>query len=132
MGAGDLRELSPREREIMDSVYRRGRPTVAEIREDLVNAPTASAVRTMLKRLEEKGHLRSQPDGPRKTYRAVLSRERAKRSALDRVLKTFFEGSPLKAVAELLDRRDAELGDPEELERVAELIDEARRREGDG
>lgn len=97
-------ELSARERQILDSLYRRGEATVADIREDIPDPPTPSAMRTMLARLEAKGRVGHDGVGPRNVYRPTGSRTRARDAALDRVLRTFFEGSPVQAVAALLGR----------------------------
>ena len=115
-----------RERQIMDIVYQRGRATAAEVQRDLPDPPSYSAVRAMLRLLEEKGHLEHEEDGPRYVYGPTVPRERARRSATRRLLDTFFDGSAAQAVAALLDESTAELSD-EELDRLAELIDAARR-----
>ena len=121
------RELSAREREIMDALYRRGQATVAELRHDLLDPPTASAIRTMLQRLEVKGHIIHRQEGPRNVYLPIVPRDRARESALDRLVRIFFEGSPVAAAAALLDRSAAELS-PEERERLRELIERAKER----
>lgn len=95
--------LSRREREIMDIVHRRGRATAMEIHSDLADAPHAAAVRTMLRILEDKGHLRHDKEGPRHVYFAAVARTTAQRSALQHVLGTFFGGSRTAAIAALLD-----------------------------
>lgn len=120
-------ELSAREREIMDIVYRRGRVTVADLGEELAEAPTPPAIRTMLSRLEEKGHLGHEQDGPRNVYFPTLAPERARAAALERVLETFFSRSPTDAVAAILDRSASSLSD-EELDRLEGLIESARRK----
>lgn len=125
---GERQELSAREREIMDVVYRRRRVTVAELGEELADAPTASAIRTMLTRLEEKGRLRHERDGRENVYWPTLPREEARTVALGRVLETFFGRSPIEAVAAILDRSAEEISD-EELDRLEALVEEARRRE---
>lgn len=119
-------ELSRRERQIMDIVYREGRATVADVREDLPDPPSYSAVRAMLRVLEEKGHLDHEQQGPRYVYFPTTPREEATESALKRVLRTFFDDSTEKAVAALLDLDEREL-DEDELDRLASMIDEARR-----
>lgn len=121
------RELSAREREIMDCVYRRGRVTVADLAEELTDAPTPSAIRTMLSRLEEKGFLRHDQDGPRNVYRSTRATEEVREAAIDRVLDIFFARSPTDAVAAILDRRADALSD-EELDRLARLVEQARGR----
>ncbi len=120
-----MTHLSRRERQIMDAIYARGRATAAEVQQDLPDPPSYSAVRAMLRKLEAKGHLRHVEDGARYVFLPTLPRHQARESALDRVVRTFFEGSVSKAVAALLDR-PAELTD-EELDRLAELIDRARK-----
>jgi predicted transcriptional regulator len=120
-------DLSSRERQIMEIVFRRGSVTVSEIRADLPDAPTAPAVRTMLARLEEKGYLKHTQDGPRNVYAAAVSRQGARRSAVRRMMQTFFDGSPVKTVATILDETDAQLGE-EELAELTRLIERARRR----
>ncbi|KPL00196.1 MAG: CopY family transcriptional regulator [Planctomycetes bacterium SM23_65] len=122
-------ELSRRERQIMDIIYRRGEASVAQVLEDLPDTPTYSTVRTLLRILEEKGHLKHAKDGPRYVYRPTRPRSQAARSALKRLLETFFDGSAEKAVTALLDVSDANLT-PDELQRLAKLIEKARK-EGD-
>jgi BlaI family transcriptional regulator, penicillinase repressor len=120
-------DLSRRERQIMDVVYRRGQVTVAEVREDLPDPPSYSAVRAMLRRLEDKGHLEHSEEGARYIYQATVPLDSASGSALERVLRTFFDDSPSKTVAALLDLRGEDLSD-RELDELAELIDRARGR----
>jgi predicted transcriptional regulator len=119
--------LSRRERQIMDALYRRGHATAAEVHQDLPNRPSYSAVRAMLRTLEEKGHLRHEAEGPRYVYRPTVSVERAKRSALRHLLDTFFEGSAEQAVAALLEGSAATLN-PQELDRLSRLIEDAKRK----
>ena len=119
-------DLSRRERQIMDIIYRRGEASVAQVLEDLPDTPSYSTVRALLRILEGKGHLKHGKDGPRYVYRPTRSQRAAARSALRRVLETFFNGSAEKAVAALLDVSDADLT-PEELERLGKLIDKARK-----
>lgn len=118
-------ELSRRERQIMDVIYRRGSATAADVREDLPEAPSYSAVRGLLRVLVDKGHVDYHQEGPRYVYRATTPREEARASALQRVLRTFFDDSPEKVVAALLDLSSGELTD-EELERLEQRIREAR------
>jgi predicted transcriptional regulator len=122
----DRAPLSRRERQIMDVIYRLGRATAAEVREHLPDAPGYSAVRALLRVLEEKGQLRHQQDGPRYVFLPTVSRERARRSALRQLLATFYDDSPEQVVATLLDVSAARLSDAE-FDRLAELIDDARR-----
>ncbi len=119
--------LTRRERQIMDAVYALGRASVSDVLERLPDAPSYSAVRAMMRKLEAKGHLRHDASGPRYVYEATLPRERARRSALERLMRTFFDGSPSRTVAALLDLPSTELSD-EELKRIADLIDRARGR----
>jgi predicted transcriptional regulator len=120
-----LAGLSRRERQIMDVIYREGQATATEVLERLPDPPSYSAVRAMLRVLENKGHLRHVPDGTRYVYRPTLARDRAGRPALANVLETFFDGSTEKAVAALLDLSRKELSE-EELDRLSELIEQAR------
>ena len=118
--------LSRRERQIMEIVYRHGRVTAAEVREELPDPPGYSTVRTLLRILEDKGHLRHEQDGPRYLYRPTLPRSRARRTALQGLLRNFFDGSRERMIEALLDAPDRELS-AEELDRLADLIDRARR-----
>jgi predicted transcriptional regulator len=120
-------DLARRERQIMDVVFALGRATVSDVVERLADPPSYSAVRAMLGKLEDKGHLAHEQDGPRYVYFPVHAREEATRSALRRMLSTFFDGSPSKAVAAVLDASDGELT-RNELDELAELIEDARRR----
>lgn len=115
-----------RERQIMDVVYRLGRATAAEVQKALPDPPSYSAVRALLRILEEKGHLRHEQDGPRYVFLPTVSRTKAQRSALRQLVQTFFEGSTAQAVAALLDAPDARLSD-EELERLSKMIGQARK-----
>lgn len=117
--------LSRREREIMDVIYRRGRATAADVRAALADPPSYSAVRALLRVLEEKGHLTHEQDGPRYVFLPTVSRDRARRSALRQLLATFFDDSPEQAVAALLDVSASRLTD-DELDRLAALIGQAR------
>jgi predicted transcriptional regulator len=126
MPGEDRAPLSRRERQIMDVIYRLGRATAAEVRAQLPDPPGYSAVRALLRVLEEKGHLRHEADGPRYVFLPTISRERARRSALRQLLATFYDDSPEQVVATLLDVSAARLTDAE-FDRLAELIDEARR-----
>jgi predicted transcriptional regulator len=120
--------LSRRERQIMDAIHQNGgRATAAEIQNSITDAPSYSAIRALLRILEEKGHLRHEQDGARYVYLPAVSQEKAKRSALRHILDTFFNGSAENAVATLLDDRSTRL-DGEALERIAKLIREAKKR----
>ncbi len=117
--------LSRRERQIMDFLYQSGRATAAEVQAGLPEPPSYSAVRAMLRVLEDKGHIRHEQDGPRYVYVPKVARDKAKRSALRHVLRTFFDGSTEQVVAALLDARVGEASE-QELDRMAQLIDKAR------
>ena len=121
-------DLSRRERQIMDVVYRRGSATAAEITSDLPDPPTSTAVRTMLRILEDKGHLTHEQDGVRYVYRAVVDRLEARESVIRHVIRTFFDGSAEQAMATLIDRSGSDLTDAE-LARLAGLIAKARKRQ---
>jgi BlaI family transcriptional regulator, penicillinase repressor len=118
-------KLSRRERQIMDFLYQHGRATAADVQANLPEPPSYSAVRAMLRVLEEKGHVHHQQDGPRYVYRPRVGRDRAKRSALRHLVRTFFDGSREQLVAALLDDGTAQLSE-DELDRMARLIDRAR------
>ncbi|HTS74588.1 MAG TPA: BlaI/MecI/CopY family transcriptional regulator [Bryobacteraceae bacterium] len=117
--------LSRRERQIMDILYQRGSASAAEVREGMENAPSYSAVRAMLRVLEEKGHVAHRSEGVKYVYLPTVKRDRAKRSALRHLLDTFFNDSPEQVVAALLDVSSAQLK-PEDLERMAQMIEKAR------
>jgi predicted transcriptional regulator len=118
-------QLSRRERQIMDVIYRRGQATAAEVLEDLPDPPSYSAVRALLRLLEEKGHVRHEQDGPRYMYVPTVNRDRARKSALTHVVRTFFDGSATDAVAALLDGEGKI--DREELDRLSAMIEQARK-----
>ncbi len=118
--------LPRRERQILDVIYARGRATAAEVLEDLPDPPSYSAVRALLAKLEKKGQVRHVQDGPRYVYEPTVPRQKAQKSALERLMRTFFEGSVSKTVAALLDRGAAELT-VEELDELAQMIDRARK-----
>lgn len=117
--------LSRRERQIMDLLYQRGRATAADVQAGIADAPGYSAVRAMLRTLEEKGHVTHEEDGRAYVYLPTINRDQAKKSALKHMLSTFFGGSTEQAVAALLDLNGPKLSDAE-LERVARLVSEAR------
>ena len=119
-------ELSRRERQIMDIVYRLGEATAQEVLENLPDPPSYSAVRAMLRVLEEKGQLLHEQPGPRYVFHATVPVESARRSALRRLLQTFFDNSLEEAVATLLDVESSNVTE-EELERLAKMIDHARK-----
>lgn len=109
----------------MDILYRLGSATAAEIREDLPDAPSYSAVRSLLRILEDKGHLRHQYDGPRYVFTPIVSRPTAQKSALRQMVRTFFDGSATQAVAALLDMSASDLTD-DELEQLGRLVEQAK------
>src|SRR3954464_8198796 len=113
--------LTKRERQIMDVLYRLGRATAGEIRRELAGTPTDSTVRTQLRVLEEKGHVRHEEHGLRYVYSPVVSRQAARRSALKHLVDTFFGGSPANVVTALLGADAGRVSD-EELDRIADLI----------
>ncbi|HEX3877573.1 MAG TPA: BlaI/MecI/CopY family transcriptional regulator [Bryobacteraceae bacterium] len=117
--------LSRRERQIMDILYQRGKASANDVRDAMPDAPSYSAVRAMLRVLEEKGHIRHQEEGMKYVYAPVIAAGKAKRSAVKHVLDTFFGGSPEQAVAALLDVSSSRLTN-EELDRMAQLIEKAR------
>jgi predicted transcriptional regulator len=120
--------LSRRERQIMDVVYQRGRATAAEIHAQLPEPPCAAAVRTLLRILEEKGHLRHEKDGPRHMYFPTTPRSVAQKSAVKHLIGTFFNGSRAAAVAALLEESDRPLS-AEEREQITIAV---RRLRADG
>ena len=120
------RPLTRRERQIMDVVYARGRATVADVLEGLDDPPSYSSVRTLMRLLEEKGHVRHEEAGPRYVYIPTITREKARRTALRNVLHTFFDGSTEEAVAALLDLHDERKG-PVDMARIRAMIEKAQR-----
>jgi len=122
----DEPQLSRRERQIMDVIHAKGQASAAEVLTALTDAPGYSAVRTLLRILEEKGHLKHHRDGARYVYSPRASVETARRSALDRLVSTFFHGSVSQTVAALLETGDTKLSDTE-LTRLQQLIHKARK-----
>ncbi|RPI48706.1 MAG: BlaI/MecI/CopY family transcriptional regulator [Acidobacteria bacterium] len=118
--------LSRREQEMLDIVYARGHATAAEVRAAMQDAPTDAAVRTILRILVQKGHLRIEQDGPRYDYWPTVPREAAQRSELQHVIRTFFGGSTESALAALLDIQPGDL-DEAARRRLKRLIDKAAR-----
>ena len=116
--------LSRRERQILDILYSRGTATAAEVLEALPDPPSYSAVRALLRILEEKGHARHETQGTRYVYLPMVPRERARNSALTRIVQTFFDGSAAQAAAALVD--SGSLSD-DELEKLSTLIERARK-----
>ena len=119
-------DLSRRERQIIDILYAQGRATAAEVQAALPDPPSYSAVRAMLRILEEKGHVRHEQDGPRYVYLPTVGRDNAKKSAMRHMLQTFFDGSASQAISSLLDDPRAQFSDAE-LDRLARLIAQARK-----
>jgi predicted transcriptional regulator len=126
MTASHQASLSRRERQIMDILYRRGRATAAEVMDDLPGDPSYSTVRTHLRILETKGHVRHEQDGVRYVYTAAVPRQSARRSALRHLVDTFFDGSTEQVVSALLGGEGARL-DRSQLDRIAALIEKARK-----
>jgi BlaI family transcriptional regulator, penicillinase repressor len=126
---GLWQDVSRRERQIMDAVYARGEATVSEVLEDIPDPPSYSAVRAMLRKLEEKGHLTHDVMGPRYVYKPVVPHEAAQESALDRVMRTFFDGSASRTMQAILDAESSELTDGD-LDELAAMIERARKRGG--
>ena len=118
--------LSRRERQIMDVLYRRGRATAAEVLADLSGDPNYSTVRTQLRVLEDKGHVRHEDDGLRYVYSPAVPRHAARRSALRHLVNTFFDGSAEKVVGALLGGDGSKLT-VEELDRIEDLVAKARK-----
>lgn len=121
-----MEKLSRRERQIMDVLYERGRATAAEILAALPDPPSYSAIRALIKVLEDKGHVKHQEDGPRYVFTPSVPRAKARRSAVKHLLQTFFDDSAGEAVASLLGFSAGKLR-PEELDRIEELIARARK-----
>lgn len=126
MRPAQTHELSRRERQILDILYAQERATAAEVQSALPDPPSYSAVRALLRILEEKGHIRHEQDGPRYVYLPTVARDSAKKSALRHLLQTFFDGSAEQAISALLDGSAARLSDSE-LDRLARMIEQARR-----
>jgi predicted transcriptional regulator len=117
--------FSRRERQIMEVIYREGRATATDVLSKIPDPPSYSAVRALLRILEQKGHVRHVQEGNRYVFFPTVPADRARRSALRSLLQTFFQGSPEKAVAALLDMSRSELSE-QELDRLSRLIDQAR------
>ena len=118
--------LSRRERQIMDVLHRRGRATAAEVRADLADPPSYSAVRTLLRILEEKGHARHVAEDGRYVYLPAQRRDAARRGALRHLIDTFFDGSAARAAVALLDESAARLTG-EDLSRLEKVVERARK-----
>lgn len=120
------KNLSRRERQIMDVIYELNEATAAQVLERLPNPPSYSAVRALLRVLEEKGHLNHKQDGPRYVFVPTLPREEARQSALKHLLDTFFDGSTEEVMAALLNISEEKLSQ-QDYERLSELIEKARK-----
>jgi BlaI family transcriptional regulator, penicillinase repressor len=121
-----VKGLSRREREIMEILYQRGKASAGEVREAMPDPPSYSAVRAMLRVLEEKGHVRHAEEGLKYVYLTTITKEKAKRSAVQHLLDTFFQDAPEQVVAALLDVSSKRLTRAE-LDRMAEMIEKAKR-----
>ena len=119
-------QLSRRERQIMDIIYARGRASVGDVHAALADPPSYSAVRTLIRVLEKKGHLRHEQEGVKYVYLPTQSRRQAARSAVQRLLATFFDGSATQAIAALLEVSDSDLTAQETAE-LRQLIDKLRK-----
>jgi predicted transcriptional regulator len=118
--------LTRRERQIMDILYRRGRATAADVMKDLSGDPNYSTVRTQLRVLEEKGHVRHDAEGLRYVYVPAVPRHAARRSALKHLVETFFDGSAEQVVAAVLGGEASKLSE-EDIARIADLVEKARK-----
>ncbi len=127
MGRAKVTALSRRERQIMDILYARGEATAAQVQAAMRDAPSYSAVRALLAILERKGHARHREEGERYVYVPAMAREKAAKTALERVIEVFFGGSLEKAVATRLTDPSVKLS-KEEYARLKELIEAARKR----
>ena len=110
----------------MNIIFANGRATATEVLDAMSDPPSYSAVRATLRVLEQKGHLKHQHDGTRYVYIPTVNRDRVRLSALDQLLATFFDGSAANVVATLIERQKGNMSD-EELDRLSDLIDEARK-----
>jgi predicted transcriptional regulator len=119
------RDLSRRERQIMDFLFRTGRATAADVMEGLPDAPSYSAVRALLRILEQKGHIRHEEEGRAYVYMPLVRRDAARQTALTHLLKTFFDNSAEQAVAALLAIKGEKMSDAE-LERMSKMIEKAK------
>ena len=119
-------ELSRRERQIMEILYRNGKATAAEVQAEIPDGPGYSAVRALLRILEEKGHIRHEEKGGKYIFAPAVSRDRAKRSAMQRLVDTFFEGSVEKAVVAFLSPVSSKLSEVE-MRRLELLVEQARK-----
>ncbi|MEX0962701.1 MAG: BlaI/MecI/CopY family transcriptional regulator [Pseudohongiellaceae bacterium] len=119
-------KLSRRERQMMDIIYRLGEASAKQVMENIEDPPSYSSVRTLLRKLVEKGHISHRESGLKYVYYPLVERKAASKSALTNLVKTFFSGSPLQAVNSLLDMSSHEITD-EELEHLESLIREKKK-----
>jgi BlaI family penicillinase repressor len=126
MAKNPAEKLSRRERQLMDILYQRGRASAADVRASMSDAPSYSAVRALLRLLEDKGHLRHVQEGKKYVFIPTLARQKAQRFALGNVVRTLFNGSIADTVASLLDNKDRNLSE-EDLQRLSDMIDTARK-----
>jgi BlaI family transcriptional regulator, penicillinase repressor len=122
----DSPDLTRRERQIMDLIFKLGEATVGDVLERMPDPPSYSSVRTIIRKIEAKGLLTHRQDGKRYVYRATQSRETASRTALQKLMDVFFSGSASATVAAILDVSSKDL-DPTDLERIAQMIDHAKK-----
>ena len=118
--------LSRRERQIMDILYQRGKSSASDVREAMPDAPSYSAVRAMLRVLEDKGHVKHRSEGLRYVYLPMVTHDKARRSAVKHLVDTFFSNAPEDVVAALLDVSSPRVT-REELDRMSEMIERAKR-----
>lgn len=122
-----MEDLGPRERQIMAIIYRLGRATATEVQSELTDAPSNSAVRGMLRLLEEKGHLKHEHDGPRYVYRPTADPAKVSKNAVRDLVRTFFDNSASSAVTAMLGMYEGRLKE-EDLDRLEAAIEQARKR----
>jgi len=127
MTTNDIPQLSKRERQIMDAIYRLGRATAAEVRAELPDAPTYTTVRGLLRILERKGHIGHTEEGTRFVYAPLLQRQRAGASLLSHIVRTFFDGSAANAMAAMLGTPERSVNSAE-VERLSDLVKQERKK----
>lgn len=123
---GKTETLSRREREMMNIIFRNGKATATEVMEGMSDPPSYSAVRATLRVLEQKGHVKHQHDGTRYVYTPTVNMDKARKSALDQLLTTFFDGSAASVVATLLESSKDDMT-ADELDRLSTMIRNARK-----
>lgn len=119
--------LSRRERQIMDVIYNNGEATVAHVHQQMPDPPSYTTVRTLMRLLEEKGHLKHKQDGPRYIYMPTVPKTKAQTSALRQLMDTFFNNSPTQAVAALLDLESTTLSE-DEIRELETLLEQAKKK----